>query len=628
VVIPFASSESRVKSIDTGKLYVKELFDKEAFYKIPEYQRPYVWGTQQIYDLLNDVSSAMDADPKKDYFLGCMIWNLVEGRLGKYTFGCRDILDGQQRFITLFLLHAVLRDRSNEKNLAAKVGERLKQKEDTYDGIPERNRVLFATRNDQPFLDKYVLPVGATQNLDSLRAVSSSDAHSNSVRTMARAILDMNSWWDSRLADIADVAEREDYLPSFFRYLSNHVMALFLATPDNLDEAYNLFTVLNSRGVQLQASDILKAQNLGEVDDEERRKKLSAEWDQRADYVKAPLSSFDELLKYVVLARVRFQSDKTRTLAAGFKTLVERGDIEPGEKFFRLVASYADNYAALTNPRNMDLSPEDQTTFENLYFILAQTVGSQFLLPLIHYRVLFADHGILGFLIRLDNLVSMSWLLGRRTLKVRLFLLIRTMDEHIGGAGSLGDRAASFLADPALRFDFRHPKSNTQMAISDFRELLENEDWGSYGGVRLNKTRYLLLKLDLLHSNPLTRLAYNRSKSSVEHILPQQPKAGLEGLDPETHSRWLHRLGNLVLLDGKKNSRLSNAAFPEKRKRYQNLFEARAYTNSVFIRHAEWGVQEIQKQHHYAIDTLIEYYKSSSPSGLRSARERLRDQNK
>lgn len=54
----------------------------------------------------------------------------------------------------------------------------------------------------------------------------------------------------------------------FFRYLSNKVLALFLATPDNLDDAYNLFTVLNSRGVQLRAGDILKAQNLRHIQDE------------------------------------------------------------------------------------------------------------------------------------------------------------------------------------------------------------------------------------------------------------------------------------------------------------------------------------------------------------------------
>ena len=76
--------------------------------------------------LPNDITSAMDADPGKEYFIGYMIWNKVSEESNGYRFENLDILDGQQRFITLFLLHAVLRDLSVDPKLASKVGERLK----------------------------------------------------------------------------------------------------------------------------------------------------------------------------------------------------------------------------------------------------------------------------------------------------------------------------------------------------------------------------------------------------------------------------------------------------------------------------------------------------------------------
>ena len=59
----------------TGKKYIKDIFNPEQFYNIPEYQRPYVWGEDQIVALLEDVSKAMETDSSKEYFLGCMIWN-------------------------------------------------------------------------------------------------------------------------------------------------------------------------------------------------------------------------------------------------------------------------------------------------------------------------------------------------------------------------------------------------------------------------------------------------------------------------------------------------------------------------------------------------------------------------
>ena len=39
--------------IKSEKLYIKDIFKR--WYRIPEYQRPYVWGKDQINDLLDDI---------------------------------------------------------------------------------------------------------------------------------------------------------------------------------------------------------------------------------------------------------------------------------------------------------------------------------------------------------------------------------------------------------------------------------------------------------------------------------------------------------------------------------------------------------------------------------------------
>lgn len=147
-------------TLNTGKKYIKDIFDKEWFYSIPEYQRPYVWGKDQVEILLEDLTNAMDRDSKKEYFLGCMIWNTKEdqdsSKKVEYTY--QDILDGQQRFITLYLLQGVLRDLSESEELKQEVRGRLRQEENVFRGIPKRNRIEFVIRDDAEFLEKYLLP--------------------------------------------------------------------------------------------------------------------------------------------------------------------------------------------------------------------------------------------------------------------------------------------------------------------------------------------------------------------------------------------------------------------------------------------------------------------------------------
>ena len=86
-----------------------------------------------------------------------MIWNKVAEESNGYRFENLDILDGQQRFITLFLLHAVLRDLSSDTKLATKVDQRLRQDEDKFDNIPERNRIEFVVRQAKTFLDESLI---------------------------------------------------------------------------------------------------------------------------------------------------------------------------------------------------------------------------------------------------------------------------------------------------------------------------------------------------------------------------------------------------------------------------------------------------------------------------------------
>ena len=98
--------------IKSDKLYIKDIFAR--WYRIPEYQRPYVWGKDQVNDLLDDISFAQQNDDKAEYFLGSIVFQTKKTANEEYQED--DLLDGQQRMTTLFLITAIIRDiTENEK---------------------------------------------------------------------------------------------------------------------------------------------------------------------------------------------------------------------------------------------------------------------------------------------------------------------------------------------------------------------------------------------------------------------------------------------------------------------------------------------------------------------------------
>ena len=87
---------------------VNELLNMEL--KIPEYQRPYKWTRKNVADLLNDIGTAIEDNrrPGYDEFryrVGTVIIHNKKDDAGNITE--RNIVDGQQRLITLSLIKRV-----------------------------------------------------------------------------------------------------------------------------------------------------------------------------------------------------------------------------------------------------------------------------------------------------------------------------------------------------------------------------------------------------------------------------------------------------------------------------------------------------------------------------------------
>jgi uncharacterized protein with ParB-like and HNH nuclease domain len=606
-------------TLDTGQKYIKEIFYQDRFYNIPEYQRPYVWGPDQVTIMCEDIASAFAHGKNREYFLGCMIWNAKVDLNGGNPYAYNDILDGQQRFITLYLLHGVIRDLSKNKNIKDLVTKRLQQVGNELENIPERNRLKFTIRHDDRFFQQFVLAENGTLQTAQLKALSESNTEATSVRNMATALLSIHNWWASKLQDYPSEESYEKFIYDFFSYLGNKVLVLYLATSDNLDDAYNLFTVLNSRGLQLQSSDILRAQNLRVIKDEEARRKYAAKWDDYQSAIESPYHSFDEFLWAMIFILVKFTSGELSSISKAFNYIYDRKLLTKGEPTFDFMGKYVKHLDAVYNSNYQ--AEEAGCLYENLNYILSNTFGNQYIMVLMHYRECFGEVNILDFLIKIDNLFSVAWLTVSFNLNTRIFFMLRKMDEIRERVKDKQAASLEFLQDNVLRYDYQDEKANTLVNLDKFFLLLEEEKWGSFSGTRINKTRYLLLKLDVLTGNLNNKLQFNKSYASVEHIMPQKPTAPAWNIAEEAHQEWLHRLGNIVLVDMKKNASLSNSSFLDKRHKYSTYIEGRANTNHVFINNQQWDVDAIQKNHARVVNLLKAYYTGNSLQALREMKK-------
>lgn len=97
-----AIKKSGVSAVSVGALLAQNL-------RIPEYQRPYSWQPETALQLVDDVMDALAGSNDVPYVLGAVILHEREGWL--------DVVDGQQRLLTLRMIVATLQ---TENLLSAK----------------------------------------------------------------------------------------------------------------------------------------------------------------------------------------------------------------------------------------------------------------------------------------------------------------------------------------------------------------------------------------------------------------------------------------------------------------------------------------------------------------------------
>lgn len=121
------------------KTTIKKIFQEEG-YSIPNYQRDYAWKDKNFRDLWEDLEEAIEYNKKgQGHFIGTMVVAKNEDNKKLY-----DIIDGQQRTTTIFMLLHILANKQNEKD-KQETRKYLYQKGELKLEVAPQNQSFFKT---------------------------------------------------------------------------------------------------------------------------------------------------------------------------------------------------------------------------------------------------------------------------------------------------------------------------------------------------------------------------------------------------------------------------------------------------------------------------------------------------
>lgn len=482
--------------------------------RVPSYQRPYSWSAE-AGQILDDVLLSLAADAERPgteegYFFGTML--LMTG--GDADAGGRhDIVDGQQRLITLTILLAVLRDICADRGLevARDIAPMLHA---AADGDGHRSPRLVVGGDDQSVLADLVLTPGASFLMPEVELSRSQ-----------QLILDAREHF---LAELLDKSDGE--LAALVRYLCEACVVSVITT-SGLDRAHRLFEVLNNRGRPLARKDILKAQILGHVPAPER-----GTYTTRWQALEARLGAhLDDLFAHLRDIEGR---GRERIVSGIGEQIRAAGGAKPF--FDDSLAPYADILAAIRTAAGP--TPAATRTLGYLGWL-----GSADWVPpaMLRWRQVDGDPArIEPFLARLERLAFCLRLLGIGADKRQ------TRFNQVLGAVRAG------------RID--EPGGPLELSREECRNIL-------YNMRNLHARSQLTCKLLLLRVNDELAAApqcLDPALYTVEHVLPQRPARNSQWrqwfASADAREAATQSLGNLVLVTREQNDKARNLELARK----------------------------------------------------------------
>lgn len=228
--------------------WVRDLFSKSGGkFEVPEYQRGYEWEKKHFQDLWADLERIGQGVEK--HYLGNIILLKKKGS-GKKVF---DIVDGQQRMITISILMMAIRDAKEVDNQEDELIKNILNSYPTEE--PERKIELFSQKEDKEF-----------EALWQRETEEPEGTVGTAYKFYRRKISD---WEEGELDELKTK-------------ILNQLQVVETESTDR-SLAYMVFQSQNERGKEVEPHILAKARIFGEADglnDEQKKREIKGRWKQ------------------------------------------------------------------------------------------------------------------------------------------------------------------------------------------------------------------------------------------------------------------------------------------------------------------------------------------------------------
>ena len=524
----------------TGKEYpLSKIFSADFEYHIPGYQRPYAWTEEETGILFDDLYEFFQTEAVDNYFLGSIV--LIKDENKPYA----DVIDGQQRLTTLSILFSVMANSFHTEAYRNNCKKYLQEEGNILEGIAAQPRI-FLRDWDQDFFSKYIqdIQLDALVQIDPVTLDTEAKRHIQKNCTVLRE-------------KFSEVFNDENDLLKFTQFILTRCFLVVVSTP-NQESAFRVFSVMNSRGLDLLPTDIIKSMTIGKLPKDEEQK-YTEKWEELEN-----LTGRDGFNEVFTHTRTIFAKERPKkNLLDEFKEYVIK-QTSPKSLVDEYLIPYTEAYVCL---KNCDFSStQNAEEINELLLWLNKTNNHDWMPPAIKFLT---DHKndsvyILWFIRKLERLAS--------------YLLVTAKDVN-----QRMERYKWILVEMESRPDnnLTAPLENIELTDWEKQQFIDALN-GEIYSMTAKRRNYIIQRLDSFLSDG--GATYNSKLFTIEHVLPQHPSADSEWMklwpDTQTQRFWLNKIANLVPLTRQRNSAAQNYDFNTKKIKY---FQSKNGTSSYTL---------------------------------------------
>ncbi|MBQ9245191.1 DUF262 domain-containing protein [bacterium] len=588
--------------ITNYKYTINDAF-RSLHYTIPAYQREYVWEEKQIDLLLNDIKSSYESNRNSEYFIGTTIVSSEKDNNNQY-----EVIDGQQRITTIFLILCALRSLlptgENGYDLKQYIcttvtnrntgrAEQKAKLELNYDGTSDL--IKFISQNDKLTVEdiqKYY------DNLDLTNKTAS-------VNKIVNAYKYIYEFFEENFGDDIDA------LGCFMAYLTNYVT--FIQIKTDVASALKIFETINERGVGLNPMDLLKNLIFYQVD-KSQFEKINSLWKKITQPLEVAHEKPLRFLRYYIMANYTIDSSykdgviREEQIFDWFKSNEDKCKYnkEPIELVNKIISN-ANAYINFT--KGKDINGNDNQSLSDFQKLCGGGFSLHNILLLSAVKM---PQELFNHLIKQIETLIFYYLITKTSTKELEKIFSKWADEL---------REISSIADTneqKNKFNNFIEKNFIPAIIEKEEEYQKYFEICALGTLQKYRIKYILAKIaqyvdkHVIGLNlPPKSLNEHYLKLEIEHILPNTQKqdvvenfynnAEIEAtVENKEYDKYKIKLGNLTLLEKPINVIAGCDVLSEKEQQYLNTD---VYLTSSIIKLKDIGSQNS------SIDKINKYLK-------------------